>query len=119
MPIRPENKSRYPSDWKAIRAEVLDRAGNCCEGTPHYPDCRAVNGQPHPETGSRVVLTTAHMHHNPEDNGTPGRRPMLRALCQRCHLDWDRDHHQRNAAITRAIRRAAVQPTLFNLRGEA
>lgn len=31
MPIKPENKSRYPANWKAIRAEVLERAGNCCE----------------------------------------------------------------------------------------
>ena len=28
MPIKPENKARYPKDWKAIRAEVLERAGS-------------------------------------------------------------------------------------------
>jgi hypothetical protein len=39
---------------------VRKRSGNRCEGSPLYPDCRAVNGQPHPVTGSRVVLTTAH-----------------------------------------------------------
>ena len=27
MPIRPENKHRYPRDWKQIRAAILDRAG--------------------------------------------------------------------------------------------
>src|ERR1700741_2025806 len=31
MPIKPENKARYPADWKKIRAEILERAGNCCE----------------------------------------------------------------------------------------
>ncbi len=31
MPIKPENKARYPANWKAIRAAILERAGNCCE----------------------------------------------------------------------------------------
>jgi 5-methylcytosine-specific restriction endonuclease McrA len=31
MPIRAENRDRYPADWKAIRALILDRAGFCCE----------------------------------------------------------------------------------------
>ena len=107
MPIRPENRARYPADWKAIRAEVLARAGNCCEGTPNYPGCRAANGQPHPDTGSRVVLTIMHMDHQPENNGTPGDRPNLRAGCQRCHLDWDKDHHAETARATRRARLAA------------
>jgi len=85
MPIKPENKRRYPSDWKRIRARILDRAENRCEGTPLFPECRATNKEPHPETGSRVVLTIAHMdqviEHNDDQN--------LRALCQRCHLTWD------------------------------
>jgi len=51
MPIRPENRSRYPSNWKAIRAEILLRAGNRCEGSPAYPDCRAVNAKHIPLPG--------------------------------------------------------------------
>ena len=31
MPIKPENKKRYPSNWKQIRAAILERAGNRCE----------------------------------------------------------------------------------------
>ncbi|WP_027815186.1 hypothetical protein [Paraburkholderia bannensis] len=31
MPIKPENRGRYPSNWKQIRAQILERAGNCCE----------------------------------------------------------------------------------------
>lgn len=31
MPILPENKARYPANWKEIRAEILKRAGNKCE----------------------------------------------------------------------------------------
>lgn len=86
MPIKPENKGRYHANWKSIRAEILARAGNCCEGTPIYPDCRAENYQPHPVTGSRVVLTIAHLDQLPENNNPKN----LRALCQRCHLAYDR-----------------------------
>jgi hypothetical protein len=32
MPIRPENKARYPADWIIIRATILERAGHKCEG---------------------------------------------------------------------------------------
>lgn len=90
MPIRPENKGRYPKNWKSeVRPRILARAGNCCEGSPDHPDCRAANHQPHPETGSWVVLTIAHLDHIPENCDDAN----LRAWCQRCHLRYDRDHH--------------------------
>jgi hypothetical protein len=108
MPIRPENKARYPLDWKAITAAIRQRAGNRCEGSPAYPDCRAQNGDPHPETGSRVVLTVAHMDHAPE-NCAPYN---LRAWCQRCHLHYDRLHHAQTAYATRKA--AACTPDLFD-----
>ena len=45
MPIKPENKKRYPANWKQIRAEILRRAGNRCErcnvrqyGVGHWTD---------------------------------------------------------------------------------
>lgn len=44
MPIKPENAARYPKHWKQIRARILERAGNACEGSPAYPDCRVPNG---------------------------------------------------------------------------
>lgn len=31
MPIKPENRGRYPKDWKQIRERILLRAGNRCE----------------------------------------------------------------------------------------
>ena len=31
MPIKPENKSRYPKNWKEIRKRILKRANNRCE----------------------------------------------------------------------------------------
>lgn len=97
MPIRPENKARYPEDWKAISRRIRARAGNRCEGSPEYPYCRAENHKPHPETGSKVVLTVAHLDHRPENCAEDN----LRAWCQRCHLRYDAEHHRRNAARTR------------------
>ena len=81
MPIRPEMRSRYPADWRARSRFVrFSRAKGRCEW------CGAEHGKPHPETGSRVVLTAAHVH---------DRRPEaasllnLAALCQRCHNRHD------------------------------
>lgn len=85
MPIQPQNKSRYPADWKAIRAAILERANYRCEGSPAYPECRAVDGAPHPVTGSRVVLTIAHLDHTPETRDPA----LLRAWCQLCHNTYD------------------------------
>jgi len=104
MPIRPENKARYPKDWKAISLEIRKRAGNCCEGSPAFPNCRAENGKPHPITGSTVVLTTAHLDHTPE-NCDPSN---LKAWCQRCHNTYDapmrRAGIQQRAHAERAIK---------------
>lgn len=37
MPIKPENRHRYPADWHAIRERILARAGHRCE----HPGCLA------------------------------------------------------------------------------
>ena len=79
MPIRPENRSRYPADWRHISARIRERAGNKCEW------CEASNGEPHPVTGSKVVLTVAHLDHQPENCADDN----LAALCQRCHNRYD------------------------------
>lgn len=97
MPIRPENKARYPKNWKQIADGIRARAGNKCEGSPDFPDCRAENGKPHPVTGSKVVLTVAHLDHTPE-NCSP---ENLKAMCQRCHLNYDKHHHAQTAYATR------------------
>jgi hypothetical protein len=52
-------KEDYPPNWTEIREAVRQRAGDRCEGSPNYPDCRAINGWPHPVTGTKVVCTTA------------------------------------------------------------
>lgn len=98
MPIHPDKMKRYPGgsirskEWKEFRNSILDRAGHRCEGTPHRPECRAANGEPHPETMSKVVLTIAHMDHD-ESHADPER---CRALCQKCHNNWDAPHRALN-----------------------
>jgi 5-methylcytosine-specific restriction endonuclease McrA len=142
MPIKPENRVRYPADWKDISQRVRDEAGQRCEW------CRAMNGAMivrgsddqegaslpgyryvdapvfdhtfHAQTGKpipgatwdtfdanargpvRVVLTVAHLDHRPENNC----RSNLAALCQKCHLNYDKDHHAANAAATRRAKLA-------------
>lgn len=99
MPIRPENRKRYPKDWASIAEARKAAAGWRCEGSPAYPDCRAFHGVKHPVTGSPVVLTVAHLDHRPE-NCAPAN---LRAWCQRCHNTYDAPHR----AAGRRARRAA------------
>lgn len=124
MPIRPENLARYPADWPVISWVIrwVRALGQCechgeCSGVPtwHGADrharCGAVNGQPHPRTRSTVVLTVAHLDHAPE-NAHPAN---LRAMCQACHLRYDRDHHAETRRETRErqLVAAGVTPLPF------
>ena len=81
MPIRPENLCRYPADWK-LRSRFVRhyRAKNKCEW------CGAKNGEPHPVTGSTVVLTTAHVW---DERPEAASLLNLAALCQKCHNGHD------------------------------
>lgn len=134
MPIKPENKARYPANWPEIRARILARAENRCE------QCRVLNGDMiirgiDKDAGTfqrfdgdgevyaaddgrllgrckaseycgckwtKIVLTIAHMDHVPEHVDDSN----LKALCQRCHLAYDAEHHAANARETRRARKA-------------
>ena len=94
MPI---NYKLYHPKWKLISRFIrFYRARSMCEW------CGAVNYQPHPITGSRVVLTVAHIDHNRDNNSFFN----LAALCQRCHLRHDKAQH----AATKARNKAAQRP---------
>lgn len=88
MPIRPENRNRYPKDWKSIRAAILQRANNRCEFCGVENHILRLN----PKTGKevKIILTIAHLDHTPE-NCDPSN---LRALCQRCHNTYDAEHRK-------------------------
>lgn len=116
-PIRPENRDRYPADWPAISLAIKERArwrcecrGECGRGTHPGPERRCPNrhGGAAYGTGSKVVLTTAHLDHTPENCDEAN----LRAMCQGCHLFYDRDHHAHTRAATRAAALASWMESL-------
>ena len=81
MPIRSENKGRYPADWKKRSYFVrFVRGRGKCEW------CGAKHGDPHPITGSIVVLTTAHVY---DDRPEAASLLNLAGLCQLCHNRHD------------------------------
>jgi hypothetical protein len=123
MPIRPENRRRYPADWREISQWIrfVRAGGRCeCEGecgrTAKHLDpadgrCRNRHGQPAWKTGSTVVLTTAHRNHQPEDC----RPENLFAGCQGCHLAYDHQHHLQTRRRTAAAAVEQHMDPLFEL----
>ena len=92
MPMKREN---YPENWEFISERIRkERAGDRCECTGrcglHKDRCDAYNGKPHPVTKSKVVLTVAHLDQNTFKNVPEN----LAAMCQRCHLVYDRNYYR-------------------------
>ena len=131
MPI---NYKLYPSNWKSeIRPSILKRASNCCEfcGVDNYQVRRYVNGNSQTDNyenqtylqgqslakylnescddglgkWSVIVLTIAHLDHNISNNCPTN----LKALCQKCHLSHDKDHHRKNARQTLKTKKGLLE----------
>ena len=104
--MSPMRRADYPRNWPEISTSVkVGRAGGRCEcsgqcGSGHEGRCEARPGQPHPITGSMVVLSVAYRDHEPRNCSLEN----LFAACQRCHIWFDRDQHRETAAWTRAGR---------------
>lgn len=126
MPIRPENKHRYPADWKDIRYEVLERAKHCCEfcGVKNhaigyrseaygFTDLSALGSMTTLEgTISAEVNQMNHMKFHASRgekiitivltiahlDHTPenNKKDNLKALCQKCHNKYDMPHRIAN-----------------------
>lgn len=112
MPMDPR---KYPIEWRRISLATRDRAQGRCEcqgecGNDHRGGrCEALNHQPHPETGSNVVLTTAHLCRCRDRFGRKCGEPShLIAACQRCHLAIDRGDHIAHARTNRHARKAVA-----------
>ena len=140
MPIREENKARYPDDWKHISRSIREAAGNVCQAcgvengrliyrgshelrpawryaddSVFMPSRCSFDGSDIPGTTwddfdkakgepVRVVLTVAHLDHQPE-NCAPDN---LRAWCQRCHNAYDAPMRARGAADRRKAKLAVA-----------
>lgn len=114
MPI---DYKKYHPEWKkVIRPAILERAENKCEqcGVKNHSIIhrfgRGENDWEYWPEGmeseawsidgiksSKIVLTIAHLDHNVTNNDYSN----LKALCQRCHLRHDMEHHMKNARTTR------------------
>lgn len=104
MPIRKENRRRYPRNWRAISMHIrYVRAKGRCEcagecGLHRGRRCVEVDGKPAKWARGKIVLTVSHLDHVPEHCGEEN----LRAYCNRCHLRYDREHHAETRARTKA-----------------
>ena len=68
MPI---NYKEYHLKWKLLSRLIRKKADNKCEW------CGAINYKPNPKTGSKVILTVAHIDHDKNNN----KEENLKALC--------------------------------------
>ena len=136
----PMNRKDYPKDWPAISLRIRERAGWRCEwcgvkngavgardrnGNWHDEDAihhmhsdhgEALFGRYFPRM-VRIILTVAHLG-TPKPDGSRGnkhdkldcRDENLAALCQRCHLNYDRaDHLAVQAKNRRARQRERIR----------
>ena len=113
MPIAPENRALYPADWGAISKRIrFDRAEGRCECRGEcglHPNQRCIEQHDTPAQFAKgqVILTVAHLCHDPRCT----EETHLRAMCQRCHLRYDRRHHSQSRA--RRKDRDTGQQTMF------
>lgn len=118
----PCNYKLYPKNWKTeIRPAILERAKHCCEncGVKNYE--WIIRGQygyqkldggiynlksefiGYDYVGSisnkkpiKIILTISHLDHDIKNNNYSN----LKAFCQKCHLDYDKEYHAKNRKET-------------------
>ena len=125
--MKKESKSKYPWNWNQISANVIfGRAQNRCESCKllngsiiermrmdryRYVSKLEIDEMYYDakkESCSifkilkrrgyvRIILTCAHLNHNEMDCSNEN----LKALCQRCHLNYDRSNNRFRAQVRR------------------
>lgn len=142
MPIKPENRSRYPKDWPAISLAARARAGWKCQhqgcaarqyavgiwrrgllGSFEWDEYGIADGYLEARTlaaewffalGEEGPRPTVIVLTVAHLNHQPEdcRPENLAAMCQRHHLAYDAQHHKETAYATR--RRASATADLFS-----
>lgn len=112
-------KRQYPSNWAEISRHIrYDRGGGQCEcwgecglhqTHPGPRRCVERDRQPAVWANGIVILTVAHLCHNSKCDNLE----HLRAMCNRCHLRYDSEFHQKNAAETRRLKVEAMGQLSF------
>jgi hypothetical protein len=103
----------YPRNWKAISLAIRERSGGQCEcwgecglhrttGGPRR--CEEEQGQKARWAAGKIMLTVAHLNHRPADC----RPENLKAMCQRCHLRYDVEHHKHSRRARERMEREAA-----------
>lgn len=116
----------YPKNWKSeICPRILERANNCCEfcglqnNTRGYRDKKGnfyslkqvfddldnmgydyfehelsncVDNRGFIKKSIQIILIVTHLDYDIANNSDDN----LKALCQRCHLNYNLEHHQKN-----------------------
>lgn len=95
-----------PNHGYIMRSEV--DPSRWCMDDPETSGCLTYNGELYKWSEApseyntvkmiKVVLTVAHLDHNPQNN----KDDNLVSLCQRCHLRYDHKQHLGNSRVTRA-----------------
>ena len=98
MPIRPENKHRYPADWKTVIVPaVRERSGNVCEecGVKNYslggrlPGGRWMKAEPTGDNGLRLTWPDPGTYHWCSDGERREVLRIIRIVLTVAHLDHD------------------------------
>lgn len=138
MPIRPENKDRYPAEWDQIRARIQQRAGNRCEvcGVKNHAwGWRAQHGEFREISGYTKHLIIEEIRRESSRRRWieppfvwSGHKVIkivcttahldhvpehckddnLKFMCQRCHLAYDAEHHAQTRYMSRRQGRAVA-----------
>lgn len=128
MPI---DYTKYPDNWKTeIRPAILERDNHECTdcglknysiGFRHkdgsFEPYELTNGVTFKEQKAiaksmglrliKIVLTIAHLDHDITNNDYNN----LSSKCQKCHLDYDKEHHEKNRRET--LKQKKQQKELF------
>jgi len=102
MKRKHKTKTIYPPNWNELVAAVRMRSDGRCEctgecGLHKGRRCVEQHGSYAQFARGRVMLTTAHLDHKSNTADIS----KLKAMCQRCHLRYDREQHAQSAYETR------------------